>query len=61
MYKLIAFAVGLVMSAGLVAAMGWWALAASFGLSLLTVMFSTEREGAAAIPGCMAGTQPAAL
>lgn len=61
MYKLLAFALGVTMSAGLVAAFGWWVLPTTFGLCLLTVMLSSEQEGATADQACMAGTQPAAL
>jgi len=61
MYKLLALALGILMSAGLVAAMGWWALVVSFGLSLLTVVLSSEPEDPEEVQVHMAGTQPAGL
>jgi hypothetical protein len=53
--------VALSLSAGLVAAFGWWILLVTSGLSLLTIVFSVESEDASVNPAFVAGTQPAAL
>jgi hypothetical protein len=61
MYRTCALVVALSLSAGLVAAFGWWILLVTAGLSLLTIVFSTESEDASVEPAFPAGTQPAAL